>query len=157
MKLYRHALPLAAAILLLPNALAVAGDWVQVEDAYARAVPPGQPNSAVFMSLTNTGSEDGAVTGAESDVSEVVELHTHIVGEDMMRMRKVERINLPAGETVTLKPGGLHVMLIGLKSTLAPGDLVGLTLIYEDDSRTDLIVPVKRIEHSMQHEHHHGE
>ena len=53
----------------------------------------------------------------------------------MMRMRRIEKIEVPAGETVTLKPGGLHVMLIGLKQTLEPGDAVDLTLVFEDEAK----------------------
>jgi copper(I)-binding protein len=87
---------------------------ITINDPYARAVPPGQPNSAVFLSLTNSSAQDRALVGAESPAAGVTELHTHVNEDGMMRMRRIDRIELPAGETVTLKPGGLHVMLIGL-------------------------------------------
>jgi periplasmic copper chaperone A len=143
---------LFAAALLTTLAVAAHGAEISIGDPYARAVPPGQPNSAVFMSLENRSGEDQAVVSAESAVSEIVELHTHVEEDGMMRMRRIEKIEVPAGETVTLRPGGLHVMLIGLKQGLEPGDVVDLTLLLEDGTRTAVQAPVRRIE--MQQMHH---
>lgn len=120
-------------------------DVVSVADPYARAVPPGQSNSAIFMELANGSDGAHALVAAESPAADVVELHTHSMEGGMMRMRRVKRIELAAGETVTLQPGGFHVMLIGLKSQLEPGQQVGLTLVFEDGSRTLLEVPVRKI------------
>ena len=64
----------------------------------------------------------------------------------MMRMRRIERIAVNAGETTTLAPGGLHIMLIGLKSELTPGQTVELTLIGDDGERLAIQAPVRRIE-----------
>lgn len=132
-----------------------AADSVQVEGAFARAVPPGQTNSASFMSLSNQDDADHALAGAESDVSEVAELHTHLMEDGMMKMRRVEQIDLPAGATVNLEPGGLHVMLIGLEKQLTPGKDVEITLVFEDGSRTTLKAPVKKVEVKMDHQKHH--
>ncbi len=118
---------------------------IAISDPYARAVPPGQPNSAVFLSLTNSSAQNHALVGAESPVAGVTELHTHVNEDGMMRMRRIDRIELPAGETVTLKPGGLHLMLIGLKQSLEPGASVDLTLIYDDGSRMSVQAPVRQI------------
>jgi copper(I)-binding protein len=123
-------------------------ETIEVQDAYVRAVPPGQPNSAAFMSITNHGDDDRALLAAASDQAEVVELHTHRMEDGMMRMRQVEQIELPAGERVILEPGGLHVMLIGLTETLAAGDQVALTLSFDDGEKQTLSLPVKRIEPS---------
>jgi len=139
--------------LALPT-IAVA-ERISIEDAYARAVPPGQPNSAAFMTLTNQGDQDRALLAAETDAAEVVELHTHRMEDGMMRMRKIEQIDLPAGEVVTLAPGGLHLMLIGLTKTLAPGDQIELTLGFDNGSQQSLSLPVKRIEHGMGAMPHH--
>jgi copper(I)-binding protein len=125
---------------------ALAADTVVASDVYARAVPPGQPNSAVFMVLRNDGPQDRALVAAASPVSETVELHTHRMEEGMMKMRQVEQITLPAGESVTLKPGGLHVMLIGLRQQLQPGDEVAVTLTLDDGSELPLTAPVRKVE-----------
>jgi copper(I)-binding protein len=126
--------------------MATQGAEVAIGDPYVRAVPPGQANSAVFMSLENRSDQDQALVAAESDVSEIVELHTHIEEGGMMRMRQIEKIDVPAGETVILQPGGLHVMLIGLKQALEPGQTIDLTLVFEDGSRMPVQAPVRRIQ-----------
>lgn len=138
----------AVAILAILSLGAQAGEMT-ISDSYVRAVPPGQPNSAVFMSINNQSAHDRSLVGAESPVADVVELHTHLNEGGMMRMRRIDRIELPAGEMVMLQPGGLHVMLLGLKQTLAPGALVDLTLIYNDGERVVIQAPVRRIEASQ--------
>lgn len=147
----------ASAALCLSTSLYAgdAADAVQIEGAFARAVPPGQTNSAAFMNLTNRGDADHSLTTAESNASKVVELHTHLMEEGMMKMRRVEKIDLPAGETVRLQPGGLHVMLIGLERQLAEGENVDITLVFEDGSRSTLTAPVKKVEVKMEHHKHH--
>ncbi|MBK1721760.1 copper chaperone PCu(A)C [Thiocystis violacea] len=144
----RPATLLTAALLTLGALAANAAD-IRVSEPYARAVPPGQPNSAAFMSLTNTTQEARALVGAESDAADVVELHTHVKEGDMMRMRRVERIALPAGETVNLQPGGLHIMLIGLKTQLTPGDQVALTLSFDNGDEVSVTAPVRMIDMSQ--------
>jgi copper(I)-binding protein len=90
------------------------------------------PNGAVFMKLMNEGNQDDLLLSAESEVAEAVELHESKMDEnEVMKMSPVPNIPVPAGETVTLEPGGLHVMLMGLKEELAPGDKFSLTLNFE--------------------------
>lgn len=131
---------------------AVAGsvaDGIMVEDPYVRAVPPGQPNSASFMVVHNKGGKGSALMAASSPAADVVELHTHTMEEGMMRMRKLEKIDLPAGEVVKLQPGGLHVMLIGLKQKLVPDEKVSLTLTFEDGSSLQVDAPVRKLQMQM--------
>lgn len=136
---------LFAGALLSSANLTLSAAGLEVGDPYVRAVPPGQPNSAAFMTLRNTSAENHALVGAESPAAETVELHTHVDEGGMMRMRRIKRIDLPAGERVTLQPGALHVMLIGLKSELAPGQTVELTLIQDDGERLSIRAPVRPI------------
>ena len=126
-----------------------ATDEVTISGAYVRAVPPGQPNSASFMQASNAGSAAHALIGGSSPAAEVVELHTHTMEGGMMRMRQVDKIDIPAGGSVSLQPGGLHVMLIGLKQKLAPGEDVPLTLKFEDGSEVTLQAPVKKLQMKM--------
>jgi periplasmic copper chaperone A len=126
-----------------------ATDQVSVSGAYVRAVPPGQPNSAAFMEISNGSSVDHALVGGSSPAAEVVELHTHTMEGGMMRMRQIEKIDLPAGQSVKLQPGGLHVMLIGLKQNLVPEENVPITLKYDDGSQATLEVPVRKLQMQM--------
>jgi hypothetical protein len=133
---------------------APAADRVEVSGARVRAQPTGAPNSAAFVTLKNPGAA-AALVGAEATlggapVAGAVELHTHSAGADgAMQMRQVDRIDLPAGGEVVLQPGGLHIMLIGLKAGLTEGATVDLTLLFDDGSRKALSVPVQPVDASM--------
>ena len=126
------------------NAVADVASQLVVENPFARAAIMQQRNSAAFMQLRNP-TETAAVVSASSPVAGIVELHTHINDQGVMRMRKISQIELPAGQTVSLQPGGLHVMLLGLKRDLNPGDEIELTLILSDGSEKQLLIPVQRV------------
>lgn len=149
----KNSILLSAALLLLTAfGSAVAGnaaEEVVVSDAYARAVPPGQPNSASFMTLTSKSDKDHALVEASSPAAEVVELHTHTMKDGMMQMRRVEKIDIPAGAETKLQPGGLHVMMIGLKQELKPEQEVTLTLVFEDGSKAEVTAPVRKLQMKM--------
>lgn len=110
---------------------------IQVEDVWSRpAVTMGAGetggNGAVFMTLVNHGGEADRLIAAQADVAEVVELHESKMEGDVMKMQPVEGgIDLPAMGEVELKPGGYHVMLIGLKQNLNEGDRFPVTLEFE--------------------------
>ena len=118
---------------------------VSVEHAYARSVPHGQPNSAAFMVLKNATAHDRALVEARSSVSKVVELHTHKKEGGMMRMRRIDKMEIKAGSETVLKPGGLHVMFIGLKQQLKEGQKVDLELVFDDGQVSKLEIPVKMV------------
>lgn len=150
MKVNRLSSLLLTVLMFLSGAVsAQAVDDVVIEGAYVRAVPPGQPNSAAFMKVNNKGGGEHALVAGSTPAAAVVELHTHTMEGGMMRMRQVEKIDLPAGETVSLEPGGLHVMLIGLKQKLVPEETIPLTLRYEDGSEVSLQVPVHKLQMKM--------
>ena len=120
-------------------------DDVSVSGTFARATPPGQKVSAVFLVLTNAGSQAHALVGAASTVAGSVELHEHVHKDGMMQMRQVARIDVPAKGKAELKPGGYHIMLIGLKGPLTPGGSVPVDLMFADGSRLHADAPVRDI------------
>ncbi|HZR68154.1 MAG TPA: copper chaperone PCu(A)C [Burkholderiales bacterium] len=101
---------------------------VHASDAWARGTVPGQSSSAVYMRLRS--DEPAAVVAVESPLG-TAELHDMKMDGDIMRMRPLKRLELPAGRTVDLGPAGAHVMLTGLKRPLAKGDRVPLRLVVE--------------------------
>lgn len=119
---------------------------VSVSELRARATPPGARNGAVFMTLENRGPVT-ALIGVSSPAAETVELHTHVHEGEVMRMRRVESVPLPPGPT-RFAPGGLHVMLIGLRAPLAAGDPLALTLRFAGGHRDELQVPIVAVEPS---------
>jgi copper(I)-binding protein len=133
------------ALTLLASTSLLAESAIQIDGAYVRAVPPGTPNSAAFMTIKNPSGSDNALVSAASPASKVVELHTHIVEDGMMKMRQIPQIDLPAGKDAVLKPGGLHIMLIGLNGDLTPGEQVELNLNFADGSQQKLSAPIKSL------------
>ncbi len=128
----------------LLTVLACSGDpspAVTVDGAWVRMMPPGAPNTAGFMTLTSP--VDDALVGASATIAGSVELHTHLEQGGMMRMRRVERVELPAGVPVELKAGGDHVMFIGLKVALTEGQEVPVTLQLASGETVDLSAPVR--------------
>jgi hypothetical protein len=129
--LRRTLLAAAAAFAALPAAAHdyAAGD-IRIGHPWTRAAG-ANGNGGAFMRLTNGGAQPDRLVSAASPIARVVELHTHIREGDVMRMRPVADIPVPAGQTVELRPGGLHVMLIGLNAPLAQGSRVPVTLRFE--------------------------
>ncbi len=117
-------------------------DMVDVVEPYARASLPGISISVAFMALKNNSGERRTLVAAESPVADTVEIHNHVMSNGMMKMRKVAGIDLNADDTRLLRPGGFHVMLIGLKQILKHGESFPLELIYRDGSRDRVKVPV---------------
>lgn len=113
-----------------------------VSGAFARASPMMAQAGAGFMIITNAGEADKLVA-AKSDISEVVELHTHIEENGMKAMRKVDFIDVPASGSVELKPGSFHVMFIKLKDQLKEGQQVAVTLVFEKAGEVAVTLPVK--------------
>jgi hypothetical protein len=110
------------------------------------------------MTLKNEGTDNDALIGAESDVAKMVELHETTMGEgDMMKMSPVATIPIPAGTSVKLEPGGLHVMLIDMQKELTPGDKIKLTLKFEKSEPMTIEAEVKEGEMMGQMEHGHAE
>ncbi len=122
-----------------------AAEVINVKDAYIRAMPPGQKVSALFLTLENTADTDHALLKASGDVSAAIELHAHTHENGVMKMGQVDQVAIPAGGVTALAPGGYHIMLIGLKKTLKPGDKVALQLTFEDGSMQAIEAEVKRM------------
>lgn len=102
-------------------------------------------NGAAYFTLVNTGDTDLKVVGIMAGVAKRAELHTHIMDGDIMRMRPVDHIMVPAGESVTLKPGGDHVMLMGLTGKLKEGDTFPLTVMVENAGKMEVSVKVGKM------------
>jgi periplasmic copper chaperone A len=129
--LFRSALFLLCATALAP---ALAAD-LEVKDAWVRGTVPAQKATGAFMQLL---SKNGAtVTGATSPVAAVVEVHEMSMDGGTMRMRPLPRLDVPAGKTVDLKPGGYHIMLMDLKQPLEVGQKVPITLQVEAGGKVE--------------------
>jgi copper(I)-binding protein len=99
---------------------------VAVSNAWVRTPAPGQKVAGAYMELVS--GSDSALVGVDSPAAARVELHTMKLDAGVMKMRQVERIDLPAKQAVKLAPGGMHIMLVDLRRPLKEGDTVPLTL-----------------------------
>jgi copper(I)-binding protein len=143
----RTTLALLAAALAISPALWATGaaDRIQATDPSVRAVPPGQDQTGAYVTLRNTDQQAHALVKAASPAARVTELHTVVDEGGMKKMRPVPRMDIQAGGETKLQPGGLHIMLIGLRQPLAGGAHVAITLTFEDGSSKDISAPVRAV------------
>ncbi|MBK7417499.1 MAG: copper chaperone PCu(A)C [Dechloromonas sp.] len=125
---------LLASLLVSAGALAAAADMVTVDEPYVRLAPPNAPATGAFMVIKNAGDKDVKVVKADNPASKATELHTHLNENGVMKMRPVAAIDVKSKGEAVLKPGGLHVMLINLNAPMKEGDVVPITLTFDDGS-----------------------
>ena len=103
-----------------------------IEHPWSRATPPGAQVAGGFLEVENRGAVDDRLIAVHADISERIELHISTMTNGVMQMRPLpDGIPVPAGTTIILAPGGLHIMFIGLRRSLAEGDSFAATLDFE--------------------------
>ncbi len=122
---------------------------IEVDGGWARAMPlieeegGAGTNSAVYFLIRNHGGAADRLTGGNTPAAAAVEIHESRMVGDVMRMRKVHGLDLPPGGTVELKPGGLHIMLLGLTESLVEGEGIDPTLRFQRSGDLAITVPVR--------------
>jgi hypothetical protein len=119
-------------------------DGITIQDAWTRATPGNARTAAVYFTAINRGSESDRIVSAASPASDRAEMHTTIRDGDIMRMRRVISVDVPAGGRAEFKPNGFHVMLTGLKGPLKAGDKVPLTLHFDRTGDMTVTVTVRK-------------
>ena len=137
----KTAFPLLALALLSCSPAAPDKPDVNVGEAWARATLPGKPTSAAYFALINRGGADSLVEVTSSSGS--AEIHTTSMDGGIMRMRKLSSLPVPRGATVSLEPGGTHVMLTGLREPLVAGQRVELTLRFEKSPQQTIAAEIR--------------
>lgn len=107
------------------------GPKVMVRDAWSRPSPMVAGNGAVYMHLINEGDSPDVLLSVTAEVAEVVELHETKMEGEIMKMSPIPNIEIPAGGSALLEPGGMHIMLVNLQEELVPGEKITLTLTFE--------------------------
>jgi hypothetical protein len=120
------------------------GDLV-ITHPWARATPGDAPNGGVFLKIENHGQADDRLIGAATDVAAKAEIHEHVMDNGVAKMRPVDAISVPAQGKAELKPGGYHVMLMGLKEPLMEYGTFQLTLTFEKAGSVDVEVQVESV------------
>lgn len=153
-------------LLTICSVQAAFAQGVQVSEVYARPTVSGMKQGGAFLTLKNTDANDNALLSARVSkrIAARTELHTHINDNGVMRMREVKQIPLPAGQTVHLKSGGYHIMFLDLKRELKAGNVIPITLTFQNGRTKRVKAIVKALpapaavhnhQHDHQHDHHH--
>ncbi|MFN3868225.1 MAG: copper chaperone PCu(A)C [Hyphomicrobiaceae bacterium] len=129
---------------------------ITVSHPWARATPPGATVGAAYLEIVASKSGGDTLISAKSDVAGRVEIHTHKMDGDVMKMQQIENLPIKAGKSAVLKPSGDHIMLMDLKKPLAEGDLLKLTLTFEKAGDIEIEATVEPIgakgPHGMDHQ-----
>lgn len=115
---------------------------VEVVEPWARATPGASKIGAAYFELRASKDSGGKLVGASTPAAERAEIHTHVEEDGVMKMRRIDAIDVPAGEGRLLKPGGLHIMLFGLKSPLKEGEKLPLTLEFQEGGSISVEAPI---------------
>jgi len=132
---------------------ALAAPTMDVTDGWVREAPPTSRVLAAYMQITNLTDHDLTVTDITSPDFEAADLHRTVLEDGVARMLPVPELTIPAGDSITLEPGGLHLMLFDPVRPMQQGDSVTLVLHRSDDICITLSVPVKRGT-AAEHVHH---
>lgn len=139
-------LAISASFWLSPQ-IAGAGDakhgGINIENAWARVILKNRP-AAGFMKIHNHSAQADAVTGASSPAAERIELHTHIMQNNVMRMRPVKKIAVPAKGSTEFKTGGYHLMIFGLKHHMEIGSKLPVTVVFENAGPVKLEFDIRK-------------
>ena len=129
---------------------------IMIHNPWVRAVPPVSETSAAYMMLMNHGDKDDQLLSVKSSIAKVVEIHNVKKENGMMKMYPVKFVEIPAGKTQELKPGGYHLMLMNLSKTLKVGEEIEFMLHFKHSGMVKVIAPVKEgkpMKHDMKHDH----
>jgi periplasmic copper chaperone A len=132
-----------AASLLIAAAAAAQSGAVAIENAWARATPGQAETGAAYLTIESPTPD--RLTGVSTPAAKTAELHTMTMEGGVMKMRPLAGIDLPAGQKVTLQPGAMHIMLLGLAHPLLPGQSFPLTLHFEKGGTREVTVAVAKV------------
>jgi hypothetical protein len=148
---------ITALLLSLGSVAAYAGEAAGpvISDAWVRALPPGQPNTAAYMTITNPGVTAVRIVAARTELAARAEIHTTREVDGYQRMEQLKVVDLAAGQSVSFAPGGVHLMLFGLTHMPVPGDEVPLCLQLAEEGEVCTVASVRKTAAGqVSHEHH---
>ncbi|HKQ31617.1 MAG TPA: copper chaperone PCu(A)C [Thermodesulfobacteriota bacterium] len=135
------------AVLFVLTGLSHAQGKIVVEDAWVGKVPPSSPVAAAYMTIRNDGTADDKLLSVTTNISGHTMIHETVIDENgVARMDMVDALVIPAGKSVTLKPGGTHVMLMDLKEPVTGKEKIELDLKFENAGEMKVEAPVKKLD-----------
>ena len=148
---------LALSLLVASLGFANAAD-IEISDIYAKATPPGAKNTSLLFNVKTNTDKPVKLIGASSPAAATGEIHTHKDVDGMKKMVQIENIEVPAMGEANLKPGGLHVMLMNVKTPIKEGDKLDATLEFDNGQKLEVkdIVAKAVVKKDGEHGHDHG-
>jgi len=119
-------------VFLLQSIANAGAQGITVQDAWIRGIPPSATTTAAFMTIHNAGSDDAILKSADCEVAETVQIHTMEQVGEIMKMKEVSELRIPANGQAILAPKGYHIMLIGLVRPIKEGESIPLSLNFTD-------------------------
>jgi len=123
---------------------------IKIENGYTRATAPGQQVAGGFLKIENKGAADQLIS-ASSPAAGEVQLHEMAMEGNVMKMRQVKDIAVPAGGAVELKPGGLHLMFVNIKAPFSTGETVPVKLTFAKAGEVEVKMPVNVMGQNVKH------
>ncbi|EAK0812175.1 copper chaperone PCu(A)C [Campylobacter lari] len=111
---------------------------ITINDPYVRQTPPNSKTTAFFLELKNNSNKDIKLIKAQSSLSDIAEIHDHIMKDGKKMMVQIPQITIKANSSTELKPGGMHIMILNLKENITPQTKANLTLYFDDNSTIEL-------------------
>jgi copper(I)-binding protein len=131
---------------------------IHIENAWVRAMPPGQSSTAAYLSVKNGGERALQITGASSEPYARVEMHASVEVDGMVTMRQLQQVAVASGQAIQFAPGGMHLMMLDLQKMPAPGEQVKLCLNFQSGASACAQAEVRRAAPSPDdktlHNHH---
>jgi copper(I)-binding protein len=143
------------ALLLTPALVLGDASQVSLEGAWVRALPPTQPNTAAYLTIRNTGDSPISILDASTEMAQRVEFHTTREVDGYVRMEQLSTLDVAADKSLSLAPGGVHLMLLGLAAMPVAGSSVRLCLTLEGGEEVCTDAPVRKDAGESDHQHHH--
>lgn len=144
-----------AGLVILPVAAIAGPGEVEITDAWIRALPPAQSTTAAYLTLHNRGTQAVVVRAGSAEGAGRLEIHTTREVDGLMRMQQLSTLQVPAGGSVVLEPGGTHLMLLDLERMPAPGETRQLCLQPAGGEQVCVSAPVRKDADGGDHHHHH--
>lgn len=129
---------------------------IRIENAWVRAMPPNQPNTAAYLSIKNGGDRSLQITGAYSEPIARVEIHTSVEVDGMVTMEQLKQVTIAPGQVIQFSPGGMHLMMLDLKKMPAPGEQVKLCLNFQSGASVCTQAEVRRASAPLDDKTHHN-
>ena len=129
---------------------------IHIENAWVRAMPPGQSITAAYLSVKNGGDRALQITGASSEPHARVEMHSSVEVDGMVTMKQLQQVTVVSGQAIHFTPGGMHLMMLDLQKMPAPGEQVKLCLNFQSGASVCAQAEVRRAAPSLDDETHHN-